>query len=84
MIFIVTCHSPDLDAIACSIGYSELLKKKGKGFNVFIAFDSESDKFFSRVLGVQKIGGGYKMDNIIMRKQIWPRVEKILSVINQN
>src|SRR3989339_1007266 len=29
MTFIVTCHSPDLDAIACSIGYSELLKKKG-------------------------------------------------------
>lgn len=29
MIFVVTCHDPDIDAIACSIGYSEFLKKKG-------------------------------------------------------
>jgi len=49
-----------------------------KGFNVFITTDNESEKFFSSVLGVPKIGNKYKKDGIIMRKEIWPRVEDIL------
>lgn len=50
-----------------------------RGFNLFIAFDSESDKFFSKVFGVRRIGDGYKTKEIIMRKQIRPKVEKILA-----
>lgn len=55
-----------------------------KGFNLFIAFDNDSDRFFSKVFGVRRIGDGYKTDEIVMRKQIWPKVEKILLITNQN
>lgn len=50
-----------------------------KGFNIFITFDSESEELFSKALGIQKIGEGYKTKEIIMRKQIRPKVEKILT-----
>lgn len=49
-----------------------------KGFNILITFDIKSEKFFSKVLAIQKIGRGYKRDEIIMRKQIWPKIEKVL------
>jgi len=48
-----------------------------KGFNILIAVDEESDRFFSKALGIQKIGDGYKTKDIIMRKQIWPKVESV-------
>ena len=51
-----------------------------KGFNLFITVDKKSDEFFSRVLGVSKINGQLKQAGIIMRKQIWPKVEKIINI----
>jgi len=50
-----------------------------EGFNILIVVDEESDQFFSKALGMLNIGAGYKTKEIIMRKQIWPKVEKILT-----
>ncbi|MEK7497619.1 MAG: DHH family phosphoesterase [Patescibacteria group bacterium] len=50
-----------------------------RGFNIFITLDNRSEELFSRVLEIPKIGGGYKTDEIIMRKQIRPKIEKYLT-----
>lgn len=50
-----------------------------KGFNIFITFDSKSEELFSRILEIPKIEGGYRTDEIIMRKQIRPKIEKYLT-----
>jgi hypothetical protein len=46
-----------------------------EGFNILITADEKSDKFFSNVLGIDRIGGYYKTQDIIMRKEIWPKIK---------
>lgn len=48
-----------------------------KGYNIFVTVDKKSDTFFSKVMGLKKIGGFYKTNEIIMRKEIWPKVDGI-------
>jgi inorganic pyrophosphatase/exopolyphosphatase len=50
-----------------------------KGFNIFYTIDSKSLQLFSKVLEISNLQPGYKTNNILMRKQIWPKLEKILS-----
>jgi inorganic pyrophosphatase/exopolyphosphatase len=50
-----------------------------KGFNIFYTVDDESQKVFSKALGISIITPGYKTDSIIMRKQIWPKLESVLN-----
>jgi inorganic pyrophosphatase/exopolyphosphatase len=46
-----------------------------EGFNIFMTADNESNKFFSKVLGIEKIQEGYKTKEIIMRKEILAKIE---------
>jgi len=48
-----------------------------EGFNIFYTIDSESNELFSKALGIPKLKIGYKTDSIIMRKQIWPKLESM-------
>ena len=50
-----------------------------KGFNVFYTIDKESEELFSKALEIPNLNNGYKTDFIIMRKQIWPKLEAILN-----
>ena len=45
-----------------------------EGFNVFITADKQSDEIFSKALRIEKIGDYYKTKEIIMRKEIWPKI----------
>jgi len=49
-----------------------------QGFNIFYTIDNESQKIFSRALEIPTITSGYKTGSIIMRKQIWPKLESVL------
>jgi inorganic pyrophosphatase/exopolyphosphatase len=49
-----------------------------EGFNVFMVADKKSGAFFSKVLGISNVGGKFKRRGIIMRKQIWPKIEVVL------
>jgi inorganic pyrophosphatase/exopolyphosphatase len=49
-----------------------------KGFNVFYTIDEKSRRLFSSALCIPNLKPGYKTDQIIMRKQIWPKVEKVV------
>jgi manganese-dependent inorganic pyrophosphatase len=49
-----------------------------KGFNIFYPVDEKSREFFSKVLEVPDLKPGYKTKEIIMRKQIWPKIERVL------
>lgn len=49
-----------------------------EGFNIFYTVDSESKSLFSKALNIPQLNSGYKTDSIIMRKQIWPKLESIL------
>ena len=48
------------------------------GFNVFIAADDKSKAIFSEALGIKLNRGGTKADLVMLRKQIWPKVKKLL------
>jgi inorganic pyrophosphatase/exopolyphosphatase len=48
------------------------------GFNIFYPLDEESREFFSKVLEIPDLKPGYKTKEIIMRKQFWPKIEKLL------
>lgn len=48
------------------------------GFNYLITIDKESDKLFSKAFEASQINGEYQTDSIVMRKQIWPKIDKIL------
>lgn len=48
-----------------------------EGFNILVTADEKSEKFFSKVLGIEKIGEGYKTKEIIMRKEIWPKISNL-------
>lgn len=50
-----------------------------KGFNIFYTIDKESRDLFSKVLEIPDLKSGYKTDYIIMRKQIWPKLETVLN-----
>lgn len=50
-----------------------------KGFNIFYSIDNQSKKVFSKALKIVDLFPGYKTKVIIMRKQIWPKIESILS-----
>lgn len=50
-----------------------------KGFNIFYVIDEESQKLFSKVLGIPNLESGYKTDFIIMRKEIFPKLKMFLS-----
>lgn len=49
-----------------------------EGFNILIVIDEDSDSFFTRALGIPTFGEVYKTNYIIMRKQIWPKVDEFL------
>ncbi|OGD08819.1 hypothetical protein A2397_05235 [Candidatus Amesbacteria bacterium RIFOXYB1_FULL_44_23] len=53
-----------------------------EGFNIFHTIDTESTNTFSKALNYPKLKSGFKTDSIIMRKQIWPKLEAILSDSN--
>lgn len=50
-----------------------------EGFNILIVIDKQSGKLFSKALDLPVIQSQYKTDKIIMRKEIWPKVEKLLA-----
>ena len=50
-----------------------------EGYNIFFTIDPVSNELFSKVLGISKLHPGYRSDKIIMRKQIWPMLEKVLT-----
>jgi manganese-dependent inorganic pyrophosphatase len=49
-----------------------------EGFNIFMVIDKKSGDFFSKAMGTSPFSKRYKTKGIIMRKEIWPKVEKIL------
>lgn len=49
------------------------------GFNILIVLDEKSGELFAKALDLPQFKEQYKTDKIIMRKEIWPKVEKILS-----
>jgi inorganic pyrophosphatase/exopolyphosphatase len=49
-----------------------------EGFNIFYVVDENSRELFSKVLGIPNLESGYRTKEIIMRKQIWPKVEELL------
>lgn len=53
-----------------------------EGFNIFYTIDSDSNELYSKALGISELKAGYKTDSIIMRKQIWPKLEGVLSGSN--
>jgi inorganic pyrophosphatase/exopolyphosphatase len=48
------------------------------GFNRFIVLDEESRRLFRRVLGLKDFPMDVKVEGIVMRKQIWPELDKWL------
>jgi len=50
-----------------------------EGINIFNTIDQESTTLFSKALNIPELIPGYKTDSIIMRKQIWPKIETVLS-----
>lgn len=50
-----------------------------KGFNIFYTVDEASRDLFSKTLGISGLVPGYITDSVIMRKQIWPKLEQILN-----
>lgn len=50
-----------------------------QGYSIFYTVDDESLKFFSQSLNLPDLKPGYQNQGIIMRKQLWPKVEKLLS-----
>jgi manganese-dependent inorganic pyrophosphatase len=49
-----------------------------EGFNILFTIDDESKALFSKSLKIPDLKSGYKTTKIIMRKQIWPKIEMIL------
>jgi len=49
-----------------------------KGFNIFYTIDDDSKSIFSKALDITDLVSGYKTNAIIMRKQIWPKLESVL------
>lgn len=49
------------------------------GFNIFYTIDVNSKSVFSKALGIVDLTDGYITDAIIMRKQIWPKLESVLN-----
>jgi manganese-dependent inorganic pyrophosphatase len=50
-----------------------------KGFNIFYTIDEQSQQLFSKTLEITELVPGYKTKSIIMRKQIWPKLESALT-----
>jgi inorganic pyrophosphatase/exopolyphosphatase len=48
-----------------------------EGFNIFYMIDEESRKLFTKALEIPDLKSGYKTKEIIMRKQIGPKLEKL-------
>jgi hypothetical protein len=48
------------------------------GFNLFIAADDKSLEVFSEALGLELNSSGTKVDFVLLRKQIWPKVKNLL------
>lgn len=48
-----------------------------EGFNIFYSVDEKSRKLFSKALEIPNLKSGYKTKEIIMRKQIWPKLGKL-------
>jgi inorganic pyrophosphatase/exopolyphosphatase len=53
-----------------------------EGYNVFYTIDTESNNLFAKALGNPNLKTGYKTDSIVMRKQIWPKLESVLNGSN--
>ncbi len=50
-----------------------------QGYSIFYTVDDESLKFFSQALNLPDLKPGFHYHEIIMRKQLWPKVEQCLS-----
>lgn len=50
-----------------------------EGYSLFVVIDTESSSLFSKALNISTFGESFKYHSIIMRKQIWPKVEEYLS-----
>lgn len=53
-----------------------------KGYNYFYTIDDLSNSVFAKALGFTDLCPGYKSNFIIMRKQIWPKLESVLKSNN--
>jgi len=49
-----------------------------QGYNIFYTIDDLSRQMFSKALDIPDLFPGYKTKSIIMRKQIWPKLENVL------
>lgn len=49
-----------------------------EGFNIFIVLDKRTGDLFSKVLGISNFDDQAKINGIIMRKQMWPKINKIV------
>ncbi|MBP9817851.1 DHH family phosphoesterase [Candidatus Shapirobacteria bacterium] len=50
-----------------------------EGYNIFYTIDEVSNKLFLEALGIPGLKPGFKTDSILMRKQIFRKVEEYLS-----
>jgi len=48
------------------------------GYSLFVAIDSASADIFSSILGIPRFEYSHQYPSILMRKQIWPKVEEYL------
>jgi inorganic pyrophosphatase/exopolyphosphatase len=48
------------------------------GRTMFISIDEESHALFSKALGIPNLKTKHTIDFIMMRKQVWPKVDKVL------
>ena len=49
-----------------------------EGTTIFYSIDKSSLELFSRILDLPDLTDGLSIDYILMRKQIWPRVDNVL------
>lgn len=50
-----------------------------EGYNIFFSENMETNDLFSKVLRIPDLKNGYQTSEILMRKQIWPKVENALN-----
>lgn len=54
-----------------------------EGYNIFYTIDEISNKLFSGALGIADLKAGFKTESIVMRKQIFCKVEEYLAKQNE-
>lgn len=53
-----------------------------KGYNILLTIDEKSEKVLSEALGIPR-QSEYKTDSILMRKQLWPKIEAVLRKLDK-